>query len=122
MSVRREPPTGIKVIVAVGAVDGIWHALAGLVRILTGLLNPVALLVGALTLGIALGQLAVLYGLWTMEGWGWTWTVRILGFMAGLDVLALILGQGGLFRLALTVGILAYVYSQKSKYVRRAYA
>lgn len=123
MSVGREPPFGIKLLAVLAAIDGLWHVLSGLMRVLGGLLgNPVALVVGAVVLAVGAGQLAVTYGLWNMEAWGWTWTVRVLGLMAGLDLLGLVLGQGGLFRLVLTLAVLGYVYSQKSEYVRRSYA
>lgn len=123
MSVRRDPPFGVKLLAAFAAIDGLWHVVGGLLRVIGGLLgNPIALVVGAMVLALGVAQLAVTYGLWTMEEWGWRWSVRALAFVAALDVLSVLLGQGGLFRLVLTLAVLGYLYSQKSKYVRRSYA
>lgn len=118
MSIRRKPPTGITIIAALGALDGLWHVLGGLLRVLGGIFDPIGLVVGGVLIALGLAQIVVMYGLWNMDEWGWTWTVRLLGLIVGVDLLGILFGQGGILRLGLTLGILAYVYSQKTKYVR----
>lgn len=108
-SERPTAPLGVKLYCLLGAI-GTLFALPLSVRLVAegGLFTAPSLVV----LGFAVGQAIVLYGLWTLQPWAWTWamvflglnllasivTVQVIGAIVGLLLLWYIGSKRSLYR------------------------
>ncbi|NHN61084.1 MULTISPECIES: hypothetical protein [Halorussus] len=105
-------PTGIKIICALGALSGLFLLLVGL-----RLLGP-APLVGLVVTGLSIGQLTVLYGLWTLETWSWGVALILYGLGVLADLLRAVTGnRRAVVGAAIGVVLVWYVYSQHEHYL-----
>lgn len=133
----KSSPVGIKVICVAGAIDAVFAFVLGFTLFLSGGLG---MLYGLLVLGLTTGQVAILYGLWTVRGWAWGWALILYGLwivrgwawgwawewaliLHGLNVLlqgwqAYAEGrQEAFLALFVSAGIIAYIYSKREVYL-----
>ena len=66
---------------------------------------------GFIFLGFFVATLVVVYGLWTLEPWGWTWGMVLLVVDFGADLLA-----QSLFGVVLSGFFAVYLWSKRSLY------
>ena len=103
----RTAPLGIKVICVLGAIGGVINLLGNL----PALASP-AFPFALIALLIVIGKLAVLYGLWNLESWAWTWALIIYG-------LAAVASLFGLNIIGLLINVVVFVYIlSKAEYYR----
>jgi hypothetical protein len=122
VSVSRRPPLGLQVICVLGVLD------AGLTLLRAALSLGFSALLGAPLGGIgtvvsvvfALGQLAVVWGLWELQSWAWSAAVFVFAGSALTDALGLVIGRGGFGSFALTLVVLLYLLAQRDLFRRRA--
>lgn len=115
MSVNRtSAPLGIKIICLLGAIGVVLGILGGLGMMALG---DVGILLGPIVVVLSLVQAVTIYGLWTLQSWGWTLAMVVYGLDFLLDVANLLMGSlGAIFGLALSGLILAYIYSKRDHY------
>lgn len=99
------PPLGIAIICVLGGLGAIRGLLAALSVLGTG--GPFVV-VGLVLAGLALGKLAILYGLWTLQRWAWTWALVLYGASALVS-----LARFDLLGAALSVLVVGYVASKE---------
>lgn len=74
-------------------------------------------LFGIASVLLALLNVPMIYGLWTVKGWGWTLAMVIYAINVGLDLLNLVTGDGSaILSLLVSVLILAYIASKAHVY------
>jgi len=111
---RTSAPTGIKVICVLATLGALLGLLGGLGMMALG---GIGVVLGPLVLLLSFAQLAAVYGLWTLQSWGWTLAVVLYALDVVLDALQVALGDyGALFGLFVSALILAYVYSKRDHY------
>ncbi|PSQ16332.1 hypothetical protein BRD00_11645 [Halobacteriales archaeon QS_8_69_26] len=114
---RTAAPLGVKIICVLatigallGLVGGFGVAAAGGIWILLG---PILVLV-------SVAQLAAVYGLWTLQSWGWTLAMVLYGLDAAIDLVGLASGDpGSVLGLAIAVMVLAYIFGKRDLYKSR---
>lgn len=112
---RTSAPAGIKVLCVLATLG----AVLGLVGGFGVLAQGIGLILGPLLIVVSLAQLAAVYGLWTLQSWGWTLGIVLYSLDVLLDAVPFVVGQGdvnGVFSLFLSLVILAYVYSKRDHY------
>ena len=105
---RTSAPLGIKIICVLGAIVTIFTFFISF-RIMTAGGPFVSL--GLLFVFLGLAYLVVLYGLWTLQPWGWTWAMIVFIFGAIMDLV-----QVQILGLLISLVIIGYVYSKKELY------
>ena len=105
-------PIGIKVVCAVGGLFGTFSLLIGM-----RLLGLVPLL-GLVVIGLSLGQLAVLYGLWTLQTWSWGVALLLFGLGVLVDLFRAVTGnRTSLAGVVVGLLVMAYIYSNHELYL-----
>ena len=105
-------PIGIKVVCAVGGLFGAFSLLIGI-----RLLGLVPLL-GLVVVGLSLGQLAVLYGLWTLRTWSWGVALLLFGLGVLVDLFRAVTGNWtNLAGVVVGLLVMAYIYSNHELYL-----
>lgn len=104
----RSTPLGIAIICILGGISAIRGLLAALSVL--GIGGPF-LVVGLVLAGLSLGKLAILYGLWTLQRWAWTWALVFYGASALVS-----LARFDLLGAALSVLVVGYVASKERHY------
>ena len=105
-------PIGIKVVRAVGGLFGGISLLIG-IRLL-GLVPPL----GVVVIGLSLGQLAVLYGLWTLRTWSWGVALLLFGLGVLADLFRAVTGnRTSLAGVVVEPLAMAYIYSNHERYL-----
>lgn len=108
-------PLGIQILCVLSGLLTLFAVLFGVVLLASG--SGAGVLAGLVVLGLSALQFVVLWGLWTVQPWGWTLAMVLYGLNAVLQVLNLVLGDvGALLGLPITLGIMAYVYSKRDVY------
>lgn len=111
---RTSAPAGIKVICVLATLGALLGLLGGLGLMALG---GIGVVVGPLVLVLSFAQLAAVYGLWTLQSWGWTLAVVLYALDVLLDLFQVILGDwSALFGVFVSALILAYVYSKRDHY------
>ncbi|WP_435097318.1 hypothetical protein [Halarchaeum sp. P4] len=102
-------PLGIKVICVLAALSAGLDLMGGVKLLQMG--GPLDAVAALVTVGVAAAQLAIVYGLWTLERWGYVGALLVFGLST---VAASITGALG----AALVGavIVAYVWSNREYY------
>jgi hypothetical protein len=105
----RSRPLGITILCLLGFIGAFlsFFSLLGMI----GGGGPFAI-VGLVSLTIVVGKAVVLYGLWTLQHWGYKWALRLYALSAVLDLLTL-----SLLALIIDLLIVAYIAS-KADYFR----
>lgn len=101
-------PLGVKLICMLGVISA---SLTVLLAVPIALAGAPFVGIGMLFLFLGLVQFVVLYGLWTLQPWGWLWAMVLFGFGALMDVV-----QGNAVGLVVSVILLAYLYTKKGVY------
>lgn len=96
----RGRPLGITILCVVGFV-GAFFSFFRLLGVMAGG-GPFAV-IGLVGLALVVGKMAVLYGLWTLQSWGYKWALGLYGLSAVLDLVTFSL-------LALIIDVLIVVY------------
>lgn len=113
---RTSAPAGIKVICVLATLGAGLGLLGGFAVLALG---GVGVVLGPLVIALSFAQLAAVYGLWTLQSWGWTLAIALYSLDVLLDAAPFVLGDGGVadvFGLLLSALILAYVYSKRDHY------
>ena len=105
---RTSAPLGIKIICVLGAIVTIFTFFISFRIMAAG--GPFVSL-GLLFVFLGLAYLVVLYGLWTLQPWGWTWAMIVFIFGAIMDLV-----QVQILGLLISLVIIGYVYSKKELY------
>ncbi|MFX1579283.1 MAG: hypothetical protein ACFFBJ_06510 [Promethearchaeota archaeon] len=81
-------PTGVMILAILQLISAIsWLAVGGLALIAGAMLLPIfGMLLAFFPLIIGIIGLILFYGLWTLKGWAWLWTliINLLGLILGL--------------------------------------
>lgn len=113
-------PVGVKIICVLAALGTIVGLLGGL-----GMMSATSSprvpawfgLLGMVTVVLALVNLPMIYGLWTVKEWGWTLAMVVYGLNVLLNLLSLLAGQlGSIVSLVIGLAILAYLFSKRGVY------
>lgn len=107
-SATGSPPLGIKIICALGVLGAILVFVISLQLVALG--GP-GVPLGGLFIGLTVAYLVVIYGLWTMQSWGWTWGMIVFVFGAILELL-----QFEIISLFISIVIIVYLYSKRDLY------
>lgn len=111
---RTSAPLGIKIICLLATIGAMLGAVGGIALVALG---GIGVVLGPLVVVLALAQLAAVYGLWTLQSWGWTLAMGLYGLDATLDLIGIAVGDfGSVVGLAVAVVILGYVYSKRDHY------
>lgn len=111
---RTSAPLGIKVICVLGTL-GAGLGLVGGFGLMA--LGGAGVVLGPVVLVLSLAQLAAVFGLWTLQSWGWTLAMVLYGLDAVIDLVGLVLGDlGSILGLFIAVVILGYIYSKRDHY------
>lgn len=86
-----ERPTGVTIISLLIIVGGALGIIGGLLAVLSSDDSALAG-VGIGTLIVAVAQLVVGIGLWTLQKWAWTLAILVLGIRIVVDLVAVFLG------------------------------
>jgi hypothetical protein len=100
----RGRPLGITILCILGFI-GAFFSFFGMFGVM-GRGGPFAI-IGLVGLALVAGKAAVLYGLWTLQYWGYKWALRLYALSAVLDLVTL-----SLFALVIDVLIVAYIASK----------
>jgi uncharacterized membrane protein (DUF2068 family) len=106
-------PLLVKFVCIVGFAGAAESLLNGLSQI-AGL--PVGIISGSMIVGMALGQMVSLYGLWTLKEWGWTSAVVTYAMGALTGVIGVLTGPGGWFSVLVDLGVLGYLVLVRDYY------
>lgn len=82
----RSRPLGITILCVLGFI-GTFFSSIGMLGVL-GRGGPFAI-VGLVGLALVAGKAVVLFGLWTLEEWGYRWAIRLYALAAVLDLITL---------------------------------
>ena len=105
---RKSAPLGIKLICILGVIAAILTLFVSFRLLGTG--GPLASL-GLLFIVLTFAYLVVIYGLWTVQPWGWTWGMLVFGFGALMDLFQL-----DIIGLLISIVIIGYLFSKKDYY------
>jgi hypothetical protein len=121
MSTRRGPPLGLQIVCVLGLLDaGLTLLRATLSLGFSAILgSPIGGVGTVVAVVFALGQLAVVWGLWELQSWAWSAAVFVFAGSALTDALGLLIGRGGIGSLALTLLVLLYLLAQRDLFSRR---
>lgn len=100
----RSRPLGITVLCVLGFIGAFFSSI-GMLGVM-GRGGPFAL-IGLVGLALVAGKAVVLFGLWTLEEWGYRWAIRLYALAAVLDLVTL-----SLISLVFDVLIVAYIASK----------
>ena len=105
---NKSAPIGIKIICILGAIVSVFTFFISLRIFAAG--GPFVSL-GLLFMFLTVAYVVVLYGLWTVQSWGWTWGMIIFIFgiimnLFELDIIGILIG----------VVIVGYLYSKREFY------
>ena len=103
-------PLGVKIICVLGVITASLTVLLSVPIMFAG--GPFVG-VGMAFLVLGLVHFVVVYGLWTVQPWGWTWGMIVFGLAALADI-----AQGQALGLIISVIILGYLYTKKDVYRR----
>ena len=101
---RKQRPLGITILCILGVVGVVLGFVGSLGLMARGGPGPV---LGLITLAVAVGQAVVIYGLWTLQRWGYKWALVLYGLSALLDLVTV-----SIFGLVIDVVIIAYLMSK----------
>ncbi|AFZ74413.1 hypothetical protein [Natronobacterium gregoryi] len=104
----KQAPLGVKIICVLGVLASILTLFVSLQIMTSG--GQFAGL-GLLFLALTGAYLVVIYGLWTVQPWGWTWGMIVFVFGAVMDLF-----QGEVLSLLISLVIIAYLYSKRDYY------
>jgi len=104
----RTAPLGIKIYCVIAGLAGLYALFLSL-RIV-GVGGPFVAL-GVVLAALSVGYFVVLYGLWTLKPWAWTWGMIIFGIDLVIDLLRL-----DLLGVLISALLLAYLASKQSLY------
>jgi hypothetical protein len=123
-------PTGVTILAILGFLGGAFGIIGGLgalgvggfLAAVAGPIGIIAAIAGVVILGLAIVQLAVAYGYWTLQTWAWRFGI-VVAALSVLFALLGFLGGGGFANLAwsLVVNGLIIWYLNKTE-VRTAFA
>lgn len=123
-------PTGVTVLAVLGFLAGAFGVLGGLgalgvggfIAAMAGPIGIVAMIAGLFILAIAILQLVVAYGYWTLATWAWRYGI-VIAALSVLFALLGFLGSGNFANLAWSVVINGLIiwYLNKAE-VRTAFA
>ena len=100
----RGRPLGITILCVLGFVGAFFSFFGMLGTMARG--GPFAL-VGLFGLAVIIGKTAVLYGLWTLQYWGYKWALRLYALSAVLDIVTF-----SIIALIIDLLIVAYIASK----------
>jgi len=105
---RRTAPTGIKIYCVLAALGGLYALVLSL-----GILGAGGsfTVLGLLVAALAVGYFVVIYGLWTLEPWGWTWGMILFTLDLLVDLL-----RADVVGVLISALLLAYLASKRSLY------
>lgn len=101
-------PLGIKIFCVVAGIVGVYGLFVSLQLVSLG--GP-GVSLGLVFFGFFVAYLVVLYGLWTLEPWGWTW-----GMILFVIDLVIDLFSADLVGVIVSVLLIAYLWSKRSYY------
>lgn len=101
-------PLGIKIFCVIAGLAGLYGVIISLDLISLG--GP-GVGIGLAFLGFFVAYLAVLYGLWTLKPWGWTWGMILFVVDLLIDLFA-----GDLVGVLISILLLVYLWSKRSYY------
>jgi len=104
----RSRPLGITVLCVIGFV-GTFLSFFGTLGMIGGG-GPFAIF-GLVGLALVVGKAVVLYGLWTLQRWGYTWAVALYGLSAVVDLVTL-----SPLSLVIDVLVVAYLLSVADRF------
>ncbi|MGD2050218.1 MAG: hypothetical protein PVH03_12000 [Chloroflexota bacterium] len=108
-----ERPTGVTIIALLVIIGGILGIVGGLVAFLGANGNPTLVGVGIGTLIVAVAQLIVGIGLWTLQKWAWLLSVIVLGIRVVGDLVLIFAGGNviaAIVNLVITAVLLWYLF------------
>ncbi len=100
----RSRPLGVSILCVLGFI-GVFFSFLGMLGVMGGG-GPLAI-VGLVGLVLTVGKAAVLYGLWTLQQWGYKWALVLYGISALLNLVSL-----SIFAMIIDVFIVAYLLSK----------
>lgn len=104
-------PGGITIICVLGGIGGVLGFLAGIGTLL------VVPLYGIYSLLVSIGQLIVVYGLWTIKPWAWIGGLIVYGLVLFDNFYQLLMGDvSSVITILVTGIILGYIYSKQDLY------
>ncbi|KZN24485.1 hypothetical protein A4G99_08865 [Haladaptatus sp. R4] len=107
-------PLGIKILCFLSVIVGVLSLIGGLGTLLTG---GFGFIVGLIIIVLAIGQIVVAWGLWTLQSWAWTLTIIVYGLRIAGDLIQLLLGDfSAIISLVVGLLLLAYIYSKRDYY------
>ena len=102
---QKKRPLGITILCILGVI-GVVIAIFGSFGLMArGGPGPI---LGLFVLALSVGQAVVLYGLWTLQRWGYKWALVLYGLSAVLDLVT-----GSILSLIIDVLIIAYLLSKE---------
>lgn len=111
----RSAPLGIKVLCGVSGLFALLSVLGGLALLASG--SGLGFGLGLLVLVLSGLQFVLLWGLWTVRSWAWTWSMVLYGLNLVLGVLNLLIGSPEyVLGVLITAAIMWYLYSKRSLY------
>ena len=106
-------PLGIKILCVVSGLFSTLFLLLGIVAFGDG--EGTVALVSLVLMGVSATSLVALYGLWTLQAWGWILYLALYGISSLINLV-----QGDFIALIVNVLLIAYVFSKKDLYLYRA--
>ena len=103
-------PLGIKILCALTGLAALFGVLTSFGIVAT---PSAGAALGFMFFGFFVATLVVVYGLWILEPWGWTWGMVLLVVDLGADLLA-----QSLFGIVLSGFFIVYLWSKRSLYGR----
>lgn len=101
-------PLGIKVYCVIAALASLYLMILSLEIMGAG--DPF-LTLGFLFFGLAIGHIVVIYGLWMLRPWAWTWGMILFAFDGVLDVL-----RANGIGVLVSIILIVYLWSKRSLY------
>ena len=105
---NKSAPLGVKIICILGVIVSIFTFFMSLRIFAAG--GPFVSL-GLLFIFLTFAYLVVLYGLWTVQSWGWTWGMIVFVFGAITNLFEL-----NIVGLIFSFVIIGYLYSKRGYY------
>lgn len=101
---RRRRPLGITLLCVLASLGVVVGFLGSLGLMAAGGPGPV---LGLLVLGLTVARAVVIYGLWTLQYWGYKWSIIVYGFGAVLDLF-----RGQLLGVLISILIVVYLLTK----------
>lgn len=119
---EERPPIGIKaisVLILLGSMGSLYEGYLTLTQGIPPFLPSWWTVLGPVYLVLGLIMLPAIFGLWTMQSWGWKLAVGIYGFDILLKVLNSIIVSISLIGVILDIVIIGYLYQKRHLFLTK---